>query len=163
MKKMFGKKLQEKLRFHRNKKPSLLPKKKSFRSDRFYKSYADYVEFLFSTGCRTGEVIGLCWKHLSDDCSTAWIGESFVRGDRKATKTNRDRTITLTPRLQKMIVERRPENFLPDDFVFKTPQGNPIDDSNFRNRAWTRILTKSGIDYRKPYNTRHTLTHIPCS
>jgi integrase len=88
-------------------------------------------------------VIGLRWKHLSDDCSTAWIGESFVRGDRKATKTNRDRTIALTPRLQKMILERIPENFVADDFVFKTPNGKPIDDNNFRNRAWTRILTKN--------------------
>jgi integrase len=72
----------------------------AFRGDRYYKPYADYVEFLFGTGCRTGEVIGLRWKHLSDDCSTAWIGESFVRGTRKATKTNRDRVIPVrSPKL----------------------------------------------------------------
>ncbi|MCG8367835.1 MAG: hypothetical protein MJA27_31445 [Pseudanabaenales cyanobacterium] len=26
----------------------------------------------------------------------------------------------------------------------------------FRNRAWTTIIDELGIDYRKPYNTRHT-------
>ena len=31
-----------------------------------------------------------------------------------------------------------------------------IDDHNFRNRAWEKVLTKVGVDYRKPYNTRHT-------
>jgi integrase len=88
----------------------------AFRSDRYYCAYADYVEFLFGTGCRTGEAIGLRWKHLSDDCSTAWIGESFVRGVRKSTKTNRARVISLTPRLHEMLIGMRSANFSPDDF-----------------------------------------------
>lgn len=71
----------------------------AFRSDRYYHHYADYVEFLFGTGCRTGEAIGLQWKHISNDCSTVWIGESLSRGVRKSTKTNRARTIALTPEL----------------------------------------------------------------
>jgi len=65
----------------------------------------DFVEFLFGTGCRTGEAIGLLWKHVSADCSTAWIGESLSRGIRKSTKTNRARTIALTPRLQAMLLK----------------------------------------------------------
>jgi len=64
-----------------------------FRSDYYYHHYADYVEFLFGTGCRTGEAIGLRWRHLSDDCSTVWIGESLSRGVRKATKTNKARVV----------------------------------------------------------------------
>jgi integrase len=51
----------------------------AFRSDRYYHYYADYVEFLLGTGCRTGEAIGLRWKHLCDDCSTVWIGEIITR------------------------------------------------------------------------------------
>lgn len=42
----------------------------AFRSDRHYCYYADFVEFLFGTGCRTGEAIGLRWDHLTDDCSS---------------------------------------------------------------------------------------------
>jgi integrase len=81
---------------------------KGFRTDRHYHHYADYVEFLFGTGCRTGEAIGLRWKHLTDDCSTAWIGESISRGVHKATKTNKARTVTLTSKLQEMLLARRP-------------------------------------------------------
>jgi integrase len=129
----------------------------AFRSDRYYHHYADYVEFLFSTGCRTAEAIGLRWKHLSDDCSTIWIGESLSRGIRKSTKTNRARFITLTPTLQAKLLARRLPNFKPDDLVFTSPTGKPIDDCNFRNRAWKTVLTRLEIDYRKPYCTRSSL------
>ncbi|WP_019501284.1 tyrosine-type recombinase/integrase [Pseudanabaena sp. PCC 6802] len=129
----------------------------AFRSDRYYSHYADFVEFLFGTGCRTGEAVGLRWGHLSDDCSSVWIGESVSRGVRKSTKTNRARTISLTPHLQSMLLARRPENPDSDGLVFPTPHGHAIDDHNFRNRAWKTVLAGLNIDYRKPYNTRHTL------
>ncbi len=128
----------------------------AFRTDRYYHHYADYVDFLFSTGCRTSEVVGLRWRHLSDDCLTAWIGETLTRGVRKSTKTNRARTITLTPRLQELLLTRRPTNPDPEGLVFSSPQGGAIDDHNFRNRAWKAILAYLKIDYRKPYTTRHT-------
>jgi integrase len=54
-----------------------------FQSDRYYNHYADFVEFLFGMGCRTGEAIGVRWGHLSDDCSSVWVGENVSRGVRK--------------------------------------------------------------------------------
>ena len=128
-----------------------------FEQDRYYSHYVVFVEFLFGTGCRTGEAIGLCWKHLNEDCSTVWIGESLSRGVRKATKTNRARTITLTPRLRSLLLSIKSENQELEKPVFTSPKGNPIDDHNFRNRAWKSVLSKVGVEYRKPYNTRHTL------
>lgn len=128
----------------------------AFRTDQYYSYYTNYVEFLFGTGCRTAEAIGLRWKHLSDDCSSVWIGESLTRGTRKSTKTNRARTITLTPQLQNMLLARKPEHPEPEELVFQSLRGGAIDDHNFRNRAWASILKDVGIKYRKPYNTRHT-------
>ena len=129
----------------------------AFRIDRYYSYYVDYVEFLFGTGCRTSEAIGLRWKHLADDCSTVWIGETLSRGVRKSTKTNKARVVTLTSKLQAMLLARKQKDAKPDDLVFTTPRGNALDDHNFRNRAWKPILTKLEIDYRRPYSTRHTL------
>ncbi|MGL4617664.1 MAG: tyrosine-type recombinase/integrase [Chroococcidiopsis sp.] len=129
----------------------------AFRSDRYYSHYADFVEFLFGTGCRTSEAIGLRWGHLSDNCATAWIGETLSRGVRKPTKTNRARSLSLTARLQAMLLARRPQNPNPDELVFPSPKGEAIDDRNFRNRAWKTILASLKIVYRKPYTTRHTL------
>jgi integrase len=129
-----------------------------FRSDRYYAYYGDFVEFLFATGCRTGEAIGLRWRHLSEDCSKVWIGESVSRGVRKATKTNRARQFRLTARLQALLLKRRPPDFQPDGLVFPSRRGKgALDDHNFRNRAWVSVLKRLGIEYRKPYTTRSSM------
>jgi len=54
--------------------------------------------FLFMTGCRTSEAIGLQWKHIRhDDGYEITFNETLVRQGtgaarfRKATKTNRSR------------------------------------------------------------------------
>jgi integrase len=130
---------------------------KAFQTDRYYAIYADYVQFLFGTGCRTSEAIGLQWKHLSADCSLVWIGETLTRGKRQSTKTNRARTITLTNSLRDMLMQRRPINWGKEDLVFTGPKGRAVDDHNFRNRGWVKILSRLEIDYRKPYTTRATL------
>jgi integrase len=128
-----------------------------FRNSRYYRHYTDFVEFLFCTGCRIGEAIGLQWKHLSNDCSKVWIGESVSRGGiRKATKTNRAREFRLTPRLQEMLLNRRPDSYQGRDSVFPAPKGGLIDDHLFCIRAWTKTLNHIGVEYRKPYSTRHT-------
>lgn len=129
-----------------------------FRGDRYYAHYADYVEFLLGTGCRIGEAIALQWKHLTDDCSVVWLGESYYRGQRKETKTNQARFVRLTSKLQQMLLARRPANYQQTDLVFPSPKGCPIDDHNFRNRAWKKMLGQLGIDYRRPYNSRHSFT-----
>jgi integrase len=127
----------------------------AFKVHPTYSYYADYVEFLLGTGCRVGEIIGLQWKHVKPDCSGIWIGESLSRGVRKETKTNRDRYLSLTARLKEILTHRK-NNTQPDDLIFTTPQGNAIDDHNFRNRAWKQILSSLGIEYRKPYTCRAT-------
>ncbi|MBW4661049.1 MAG: tyrosine-type recombinase/integrase [Drouetiella hepatica Uher 2000/2452] len=128
-----------------------------FRGDRYYAHYADFVEFLLSTGCRIGEAIALRWGHLEDDCSKVWIGESISRGGiRKTTKTNRARRFRLTPRLRQMLLDRCPVNCLADALVFPAPKGGVIDDHRFCNRAWQKIIAKAGVKHRHPYNCRHT-------
>ncbi|MEM6256400.1 MAG: tyrosine-type recombinase/integrase [Cyanobacteria bacterium P01_D01_bin.156] len=127
-----------------------------FRTDRYYRHYADFVTFLFGTGCRFGEAVALQWKHLADDFSTVWIGESVSRGVRKTTKTGKDRTVTLTGKVAEMLVARRSNKWKPDDLVFPAPRGKTINDRSFRRRAWKKVLKKSEIEYRKPYATRHT-------
>ena len=128
-----------------------------FKDSQFYSHYAPYVQFLFATGCRTGEAIGLKWKHLNDDCSVVWIGESLSRGVRKATKTNRARTIDLPLSTVQMLLDLRSPSCDPEATVFTSPTGLAMDDHNFTQRAWKAVLTSAGVEYRKPYITRSTL------
>ncbi len=128
-----------------------------FRDDRYYAYYADFVEFLLSTGCRIGEAIALQWKHLNDDCSKIWIGENISRGGiRNATKTNRARQFKLTSKLQQLLLQRRPAQWTEDTLVFPARKGGTMDDHAFCNRAWLSVLAKTAIEYRCPYNCRHT-------
>ncbi|MEG3951631.1 MULTISPECIES: tyrosine-type recombinase/integrase, partial [unclassified Microcoleus] len=131
-----------------------------FRSSPHLKHFLDYVEFKFGTGLRTGEAAALRWRHCSSECDRIWIGETLKNGNRKAAKRNKDRTVPLTPRLQKLLLDRRPENWQSaqkDDPIFTSVEGAAIDAKNFCNRYWKPALAELGIDYRKPYNTRHTL------
>jgi integrase len=128
----------------------------AFKTHKHYSYYADYVLFLFGTGVRTSEAIGLRWRDLSTDCSTVLISEQLTRGERKPTKTNRERTFVLPNSVIQMLLKRRPVNPNTDALVFTAPMGGAIDDHSFQKRAWTAVLNQLGITYRKPYTTRST-------
>lgn len=44
----------------------------------------------------------------------------------------------------------------PDAYLFTTPGGTPIDESNFYKREWLPMLQKVKIRPRDFYNTRHS-------
>jgi integrase len=123
----------------------------AFRSSQHYAHYADFVVFLFGAGCRFGEAAGLRWGHVADDFKTVWIGESVSRGHRKSTKTGKSRTVVLSKLVSEMLTDRRQAKLIgrnanPDDLIFPSPKGLPIDDHNFRNRAWKMILEQCHIE-----------------
>jgi integrase len=128
-----------------------------FYADRYYSHYANYVEFLLGTGCRLGEAIALKWRHLNDDCSVVHFIESYYRGQFKGLKKEDERFVSLTEHLKKMLLARRPAKYDPNELVFPSARGAPIDDHNFRNRAWKTVLADVGVEYRKPRTTRATL------
>jgi integrase len=108
----------------------------AFQSSQHYSHYADFVALLFGVGCRFGEAAGLQWKHIADDYQTAWIGESVSRGHRRSTKTGKARTVMLSPTMAKMLGDRHTKlKPKPDDLVFPSPKGLPINDHRFRARA----------------------------
>lgn len=118
-----------------------------------------FVRFLFGTGCRTGEAIGLRWQQLSEDYRLCTFAEQLTRGKRKHTKTGKVRTITLSPSLQSMLhqlaVKERVSQPAARELVF-TWNGYPIELRNFRGRVWKHILKVKNVPYRPPYHTRHT-------
>lgn len=150
----------------------------AFRTDQYcpkasvytHSHYADYVESLFLTGCRPSELIGLQRKHIDFDRNEVVICTVLARGDRgetngsnrirKETKTGNIRYLTMTNRLRAILANRYNQLRSPDDLVFTSPKGNPIDDRMFLRRQWKVVLAGLGIEYRKPYTTRHTLASV---
>jgi integrase len=127
-----------------------------FENDPYYTHYTPFVKFLFLTGYRTSEAIGLCWKHIAQDLSFIWFVEAVVEGYRKDTKTKRKRKFPCNESLQSLLDSIHLEEIHPDAPIFPSPKGKLIDSHNFLNRAWTKVLEKQGIRYRCQYQTRHT-------
>jgi integrase len=132
-----------------------------FESNAYYSYYAPFVKFLFLTGCRTSEAIGLQWQHVSPDLSTITFSEAVVYGRRKSTKTNKIRKFPVNQSLRSLLKTIKPlEDPKPDTLVFPSPHGAVIDGHNFLNRAWRTVMGDMPIQYRSVYHTRHTFISL---
>jgi integrase len=129
-----------------------------FATHEKYKWWRDLVEFKLGIGCRTGEIAGLRWRHLSVECDCVEISEALVRRKQKATKTGEIRQFYLSEKLQKLLLNRRPADWQPDDLVFPGPKGAALNANNFARYFWRPCLEALDIPYRKPYNTRSTFS-----
>ena len=137
--------------------------------------YKDFVNFLFLTGCRTGEAIGLRWQDINEDCSEINFCRSFCSISKKlkplknARYGKPSRKFPCGEKLKELLLNLRnsqAENFSPKSFVFSL-NGNPINHKTFY-LAWTgRKDGRDGVivdlmkqgkikTYLKPYATRHT-------
>ncbi|BAY32178.1 phage integrase family protein [Nostoc carneum NIES-2107] len=145
----------------------------AFRSNQFcskysrvkHSCYADYVEFLFLTGCRPSEAIALERKNVSSDfryvtfdCAVVLTENGLAK--KSGLKTQEKRRFLVNQKL-KPILEKLCEGKNNDDILFPSPQEKTyIDTDNFRKRTWKVVLDGLGIEYRKPYQTRHTFITV---
>jgi integrase len=126
--------------------------------------YYPFVYFLFKTGVRNAEAIGLRVSSIDLSKNTILIKEVLARTlkstaavnrIRKETKNGKERLIPLTKDLS-AILKPIIENKLPDDLVFLSPTGKAIDDNNFQRRIFKKVLKKLKIKERVLYAARHT-------
>jgi integrase len=148
-----------------------------FAKDPYYSYYTPFVRFLFWTGCRTSEAVGLRWKHISPDWKRIRFVEviTIAKSQRieKGTKTGKARDFPINDQLRALLESQKTPDSSPDDFVFPSKKGYPIHACNFSNFAWkggkkickgrtqegvvSRLVAEGKVErYRPPYNTRHT-------
>jgi integrase len=134
----------------------------AFRSDErkgmTYRHYAPFVEFLFLTGCRPSEAVGLQWQHIADDFSKIHFTGSIAtyRPIRiEGSKNNKKRWFPCSERLINLLRSIRPSGFSRDTPVFPSPKGKLITYNNFCNTPWNRVVDpiKAGTT---PYCCRDT-------
>lgn len=131
-----------------------------------FQHYAPFVKFLFWTGCRPCEAVGLRWGSVAPDCSKVHFHESIVevsgkKQRRRTTKTSVKRWFTCPTRLKELLQTIKPENPDPDSLVFPGLKGGAMSAKNFNQRAWSAIVTSLGLDVKEgitmtPYNCRDT-------
>ncbi|MGD1861600.1 MAG: Arm DNA-binding domain-containing protein [Leptolyngbyaceae cyanobacterium] len=131
-----------------------------------YQHYVPFVKFLFWTGCRPCEAVGLRWGSVTLDCDKVHFHESIVevsgkKERRQETKTSVKRWFTCPPRLQALLQEIRPEAPDPEALVFPAPKGGAISEKNFNQRGWHGVLSSLGLQNKEGidmtlYNCRDT-------
>lgn len=127
-----------------------------------YPAWAQFAKFLFLSGCRISEAIGLQWKHIDFERGEICICESLSRKPgknyervRKETKTGSVRFLKINSELAKLL-DQVSSVKNSDDLVFLNPTGtNHIDCRNFR-RCWKKVLAAASIPYRCPHVIRHS-------
>jgi integrase len=124
--------------------------------------HAELVEFLFKTGCRPSEAIGLQWKHIASEYKTITFEQAVTVGEdglvlKKRLKTQEKRVFPCSDTLKSFLKSIEPEQKDRERFIFTPLRGKYVDFHNFSNRHWHPILrTLEGIRKRNPYQTRHT-------
>ncbi|WP_416350961.1 tyrosine-type recombinase/integrase [Rivularia sp. UHCC 0363] len=134
----------------------------AFKENRYYTHYAPFIEFLFMTGCRPSEAVGLQWKHISNDFTQIRFEQAVVISESGLTckpglKTQRKRVFPINNRLAIFLKSIQPADVSGETKVFPSPEGKWIDVQNVSRRAWKTVLSMlDGVEYRKLYQTRHT-------
>ena len=124
-----------------------------------YVHYAQFVKFLFFTGCRPSEAIALQWNRVYDDrivfdrAAVSGMGSDFVK---EGLKTQSSRKFPINEQLRGILEKSKSMSFNSESLVLPNLKGGMLKSGYFRNQVWPRILASLGIEYRKPYQTRHT-------
>jgi integrase len=121
--------------------------------------YAQFVEFLFLTGCRPSEAVGLDWSQINPEFSQICFDRSVVRIGRewhqnKLSKTNRARIFYCNDRLQQLLADLHATS-KKKGTVFQV-HGQYIDYRVFSKRPWKTIAFSILGRSSTPYSTRDT-------
>lgn len=126
--------------------------------------YFPFIYFIFKTGVRNAEAIGLRVGSIDTQLNQIQIKEVLARSlkgssaserIRRETKNGKERILPLTSDLLqvlKPIIEGKNE----DELVFQSYKKLAIDDNNFQKRVLKPILKQLGIEERVLYACRHT-------
>jgi integrase len=114
------------------------------------------ITFCIETGCRSGEWAGLKWCDVNFDSKEVCLVETFTENQIKGTKSNLARTVPLSNKAIEALTSQFELTGTNGEFVFLNSKGNPWNTDSFRKHQWTKIIKKSGVKYRYPYQLRHS-------
>lgn len=118
------------------------------------------IAFLFMTGVRIGECIGLTWDSIDFENRTITIKQQVVNGEIKSIlKTSKSkRIIPLIEPLIPFLENQKKLTGNYNSFIFLTKRTNKHYHSagKIREQIWIKTLEKANIEYRNLHQTRGT-------
>lgn len=127
-----------------------------------FSHYYPFVRFLFLSGFRPNEAVGLTWGDIKENFSRIWVNGGLYQGTRgnlistkgMGDKNNKIRIFPLNPEAQELLRGLKPENAQDSDLVFLSPEGHAIHYGHF-SKIWHKVVDpiKPGTT---PYSCRDT-------
>ena len=118
--------------------------------------YSPYFEFAVQTGLRPSEQVALKWRVVDDEYIHIELSRVYNREKVDLKTEESRRRIKIRPSMQKWLDKQRElTQRLNSPYVFINTQGRPILQDKLRE-VWARVIKKSGLPYRRMYETRHT-------
>ncbi|MGL1958686.1 MAG: site-specific integrase [Colwellia sp.] len=116
-------------------------------------------EFAFWTGLRTSELLALSRCDIGLDRKVVFVRKALVKGRMKGTKSKSgERTHQLHEKALTALKAQLAILPTEQDRIFINPKTMQPwrDDRAIYHRGWVPAVKKSGVKFRKQYNTRHT-------
>lgn len=111
--------------------------------------YADYVYCLCYLGYRPTEMLSMKKSQYdrAHQCLIAGI----------KTEAGKNRIVTISPKIQPLIDAQFEK---PGDLLFPGPEGEEMDDEDFRVKCFFPLMKALGIKGKVPYSCRHTFANL---
>ncbi|WP_310489626.1 site-specific integrase [Chamaesiphon sp. VAR_69_metabat_338] len=128
-------------------------------------NYAMFVDFLFLTGCRPSEAIGLRVCDIAPDRSHITFNGAIVRVQGRAVRTtgsknNKSRKFPINRDLEKLLDEAIWDTFKPEDLIFTSLSGKTILYTYFAGKIWKPVVMPIIGRDSTPYSCRDSfITH----
>jgi len=119
--------------------------------------YRTMVLLAVLSGLRRGEIFGLRWKRVDFAEGSILVAECNYEGRSAPLKTRASRRkVFVDAVVLEALARLRPANSQPDDFVFRTRRGTPLNPNNIRNRVLHPACIGAGIPRVSWHNFRYT-------
>lgn len=135
---------------------------------RDFPEYFPFLLCLARTGMRLGEALALEWRDMDFAARVILVRRSRRRNRVSEPKNGKARRVDMSAQLAEVLgnlktlqeAEAALSGAVAPDRVFSTPEGNPIQETTFREHVWGPLLRRAELRYRKLHTLRHTFASL---
>jgi integrase len=148
----------------KDKRPFTLSEVKALLDTEEDGQFREFLILSFFTGIRTGEALGLEWRHIDFNNKVISVRQTRSGGRISDPKTRSSvRDIEMLPVVEEALKRQYERTGGKNGFVFLTKRDEPYRYITSIRDRWKVLLAKSKLEYRKIYTTRHTFASVMIS